>query len=83
VTADPWDGPTCTSCKGKGEIVFTRRNHWTSVECVDCYGTGLADATSPDPRYRPDGYRIPEDGEAYDPEEHGPVPFSPWGRRDH
>ena len=34
----------------------------------------LADAT-PAPRYREDGYRLPEDGEEYDPEAHGPVPY--------
>ncbi|WP_433331655.1 hypothetical protein [Spirillospora sp. CA-294931] len=81
MTDDPWDGPTCAECGGKGEVVFTRGNHWMSVECTACHGTGLADA-QPQPRYRPDGYRIPEDGEEYDPEVHGPIPSSPWARPD-
>jgi hypothetical protein len=82
MTGDPWDGPVCPACKGKGEVVFTRGNHWMSIECVDCQGTGLADAPSPPPRYRADGYRIPEDDEEYDPDIHGPIPSSPWRRTD-
>jgi hypothetical protein len=76
---DPWNGPACQACDGRGEIVLTRGNHWMSLECADCHGTGLAES-APAPRYREDGYRVPEDGEEYDPDAHGPIPSSPWGR---
>lgn len=82
MTGDPWDGPLCPDCRGKGEVVFTRGNYWLSVKCTTCHSTGLADAPPPPPRYRPDGYRIPEDGEEYDPDIHGPIPPSPWGHTD-
>ncbi|MFG1999733.1 hypothetical protein ACGFNU_11355 [Spirillospora sp. NPDC048911] len=82
MTGDPWEGPACTECRGEGEVVFTRGNHWISIECAQCHGTGLADAPPPEPRYRADGYRVPEDGEAYDPELHGPMPQSKWARPD-
>lgn len=82
VTDSDWDGPACQECDGKGEIVLVRGNHWMSVECVDCHGTGLADAPPPPPRVRADGYRIPENGEEYDPDVHGPLPaatgYLPW-----
>jgi hypothetical protein len=73
---DPWTGPACPVCGGRGEIVYTRGEHWwMSVRCEDCHGTGHATAAPP-PRYREDGYRLPEDGEEYDPDVHGPVPSS-------
>lgn len=71
MTADPWNGPACAACRGQGQITYTRGNHWTSIACTGCHGTGLADAPPPSPRYRPDGSRIPEDGEAYDEAVHG------------
>jgi hypothetical protein len=82
VTADPWDGPSCETCSGRGEVVLTRGNHWLSVECVNCHGTGHANAPLV-PRYRPDGFKVPEDGEEYDPDIHGPAPKPPkWVQRD-
>lgn len=65
MTDSAWDGPPCHRCKGKGEIVFTRGNHWSSIRCEDCRGTGLAGTPPPGPLY--------EDRE-YDPETDGPLP---------
>lgn len=66
----------CPACRGRGEIVMTGRkgSAWISIQCEDCRGTGLADPPPPQPRYRPDGTRIPEDGEEYDEAVHGPLP---------
>lgn len=77
MTADPWDGPVCPACKGKGQIVYQGRS-WISVACVDCHGTGLAEGAPPAPQYRPDGFRTPEDGEEYSPAVHGPIPDGCW-----
>lgn len=79
MTADPWDGPACAACEGRGEIVYVRGSYWVGAECAECHGTGLAGAEA-EVRYREDGYRIPQDGEVYDPEIHGPIPTSRWGR---
>ena len=75
---DGWDGPACPKCGARGQIVFTRGEHWISVGRVDCHGAGLADARSPEPRIRDDGFRVPENGEEYDPDAHGPIPEATW-----
>jgi DnaJ-class molecular chaperone len=68
---DAWDGPACSECRGRGQIVLTRGNHWTAIACDACHGTGHANAEPP-VHYRDDGTRIPQDGEEYDEAIHGP-----------
>lgn len=69
-SGDPWDGPSCPTCQGKGERVYLGGRTWISVQCHDCHGTGLANSPTP-VHYRDDGTRIPDDGEEYDEAKHG------------
>lgn len=62
MTEDAWTGPPCEKCKGKGEIVFTRGNRWSSIRCWDCQGTGLANTPSPGLLYEEREYNEERDG---------------------
>ena len=49
------------------------------MQCEFCHGAGYVGgdnepADDGRPRYREDGYRIPGEGEEYDPDVHGPLP---------
>lgn len=70
----------CPECDGAGEHSIGRLR----LQCRFCLGAGTVDG--PDdahgkhgeqgegPRYREDGWKIPEEGEQYNPEIHGPLP---------
>jgi len=61
-------GP-CPTCHGErrqtiGTLTFL---------CDECGGAGAVGGDEEGPE-RPDGYRMPVDGEEYDPDVHGPLP---------
>lgn len=49
--------------------------------CHECGGQGEVGG-EPETTVREDGYRMPDDGEEYDPDVHGPLPaatgYRPW-----
>lgn len=59
-------GP-CPECGGEGEISLGPLR----LSCAECGGSGKVDGD--DATYRADGWKIPEDGEEYDPDVHGPL----------
>jgi hypothetical protein len=71
------DGPSvsdpiaCPECQG------TRSTRIGTLEmrCEFCNGRGVVGGPDEDaPRYNARGWKIPEEGEEYDPEVHGPLP---------
>lgn len=72
--SDPWDGPVCEACQGRGQVVYARGHRWTGVWCDACHGTGLAEAQPDPPPPRDDGFRDPVEGEVHDSAVHGPLP---------
>jgi hypothetical protein len=61
-------GP-CPKCGGEGEATLGPLR----LSCQECGGSGRVGGDD-EPRYRPDGYKLPEEGEEYDPDIHGPLP---------
>ncbi|MFC9973563.1 hypothetical protein ACFVH6_21980 [Spirillospora sp. NPDC127200] len=69
----------CPECEGKCyQPIGTLR-----LRCGFCQGRGFVggdhEPAETGPRYNAQGWKIPEEGEEYDPEIHGPLP----GVRDH
>lgn len=68
------DEISCPECDGVGES----RIGWLRLQCRLCHGAGYVGGDNEPgedgPRYRADGYKIPEEGEEYDPAVHGPLP---------
>jgi hypothetical protein len=61
-------GP-CPACHGEGEMRLGR----LTLLCDECGGEGEVGGHEESPTGA-DGYRQPQDGEAYDPDLHGPLP---------
>ena len=69
-------GP-CPTCHGEGQQTIGT----LTLLCDECHGAGEVGGDQA-PALRADGYRMPEDGEEYDPDVHGPLPaatgYLPW-----
>lgn len=63
------DPITCPECEGRGE----QRIGPLRLQCPLCSGAGQVGGDD-GPRYNAQGWKIPEEGEEYDPEVHGPLP---------
>lgn len=50
---DPWESQPCATCKGRGEVMFVRGEHRSSVKCWDCDGGGRTGARPEQRGYGP------------------------------
>ena len=67
------DPITCPECGGRGETAIGTLR----LKCRFCHGRGTVGGDyepAEGGHQRTDGYRMPEEGEDYDPEVHGPLP---------
>jgi RecJ-like exonuclease len=67
------DPITCPECEGRGETSIGPLR----LLCRFCQGRGQVGGEfepAEGGHQRTDGYRLPEDGEEYDPDVHGPLP---------
>lgn len=67
------DPITCPACDGTGHTTLGPLN----LKCGFCHGAGHVggdNEPADPPRHTPDGWHAPRDGEAYDPDIHGPLP---------
>lgn len=67
------DPITCPECEGSGETSIGRLR----LMCRFCQGRGEVGGDyepAEGGHQRTDGYKVPEEGEEYDPEVHGPLP---------
>lgn len=60
---------TCPECEGTGEQHIGPLR----LQCQFCAGAGTVGGDD-GPRHNAQGWRIPEEGDEYDPDIHGPLP---------